>query len=157
MPESVWCKPRNCCSSAHPQPDGAVMPLTEWEKLFALSDRYGFVIASDECYSRNLLPGRAPLGGLEAAAKPGRSDYRWLIAFTSPSKRSNVPGLRSGFVAGDAALIQSFLLYRTLPVAPWALRFRVGASLPGTMKPTWRKTARCTERSSPRSRPCCRR
>ncbi|WP_258292508.1 aminotransferase class I/II-fold pyridoxal phosphate-dependent enzyme, partial [Escherichia marmotae] len=78
--------------------------LPEWEKLFALSDRYGFVIASDECYSEIYFRDEPPLGGLEAAAKLGRSDYRNLIAFTSLSKRSNVPGLRSGFVAGDAAL-----------------------------------------------------
>jgi N-succinyldiaminopimelate aminotransferase len=89
------------------------MPLTEWEKLFALSDRHGFVIASDECYSEIYFQGTPPLGGLEAAARLGRSDFRRLLAFTSLSKRSNVPGLRSGFVAGDAALIKSFLLYRT--------------------------------------------
>jgi N-succinyldiaminopimelate aminotransferase len=78
-----------------------------------LSDRYGFVIASDECYSEIYFRDEAPLGGLEAAAKLGRSDFRNLIAFTSLSKRSNVPGMRSGFVAGDAAIIKRFLLYRT--------------------------------------------
>ncbi|CAM3475256.1 succinyldiaminopimelate transaminase [Paracidovorax anthurii] len=113
VPAEVWehtqllfvCSPGN--------PTGAVMPLAEWEKLFALSDRHGFVIASDECYSEIYFRDEPPLGGLEAAARLGRPDFRNLIAFTSLSKRSNVPGLRSGFVAGDAALIKAFLLYRT--------------------------------------------
>ena len=113
VPESVWQTTQLLFVCSPGNPTGAVMPLTEWEKLFALSDRYGFVIASDECYSEIYFQGEPPLGGLEAAAKLGRSDYRRLIAFISLSKRSNVPGLRSGFVAGDAALIQSFLLYRT--------------------------------------------
>jgi len=99
------------CSPGNPT--GAVMPLAEWEKLFALSDRHGFVIASDECYSEIYFRDEPPLGGLEAAARLGRSDFRRMLSFTSLSKRSNVPGLRSGFVAGDAALIKSFLLYRT--------------------------------------------
>jgi N-succinyldiaminopimelate aminotransferase len=89
------------------------MPLDEWKKLFELSDRYGFVIAADECYSEIYFRDEPPLGGLEAAAKLGRGDFRNLIALTSLSKRSNVPGMRSGFVAGDAAIIKSFLLYRT--------------------------------------------
>jgi N-succinyldiaminopimelate aminotransferase len=89
------------------------MPLDEWRKLFALSDRHGFVIASDECYSEIYFGGTPPLGGLEAAAQLGRSDLRNIVAFTSLSKRSNVPGMRSGFVAGDAALLKQYLLYRT--------------------------------------------
>jgi N-succinyldiaminopimelate aminotransferase len=89
------------------------MPLAEWEQLFALSDRHGFVIASDECYSEIYFRDDAPLGGLEAAVKLGRGDFRRLVMFTSLSKRSNVPGMRSGFVAGDASLIKPFLLYRT--------------------------------------------
>jgi len=88
--------------------------VAEWETLFELSDRYGFVIASDECYSEIYLDeGNPPLGSLQAARRLGRDDYRNLVAFSSLSKRSNVPGLRSGFVAGDAALIGRFLLYRT--------------------------------------------
>jgi N-succinyldiaminopimelate aminotransferase len=97
------------CSPANPS--GRVMPLDEWRRLFELSDRHGFVIASDECYSE-IYCDRAPLGALEAARKLGR-DYRRLVAFSSLSKRSNAPGMRSGFVAGDAALIARFLLYRT--------------------------------------------
>jgi N-succinyldiaminopimelate aminotransferase len=95
-------------------PTGKVMGLDGWKKLFALSDRYGFVIASDECYSEIYFDEAAPpLGGMEAARKLGRDDYRNLVMFSSLSKRSNVPGLRSGFVAGDAAIIKKFLLYRT--------------------------------------------
>ncbi len=113
VPQEVWQRTQLLFVCSPGNPTGAVMPLDEWKKLFALSDRYGFVIASDECYSEIYFQGEPPLGGLEAAAKLGRSDYRNLIAFTSLSKRSNVPGLRSGFVAGDAALIKAFLLYRT--------------------------------------------
>jgi N-succinyldiaminopimelate aminotransferase len=90
-----------------------VMPLSEWQQLFELSDRHGFVIASDECYSEIYFRGEAPLGSLQAAQALGRSDFRNLVMFTSLSKRSNVPGLRSGFVAGDARLLKAFLLYRT--------------------------------------------
>ena len=89
------------------------MPLYECGKLFALSDQYGVVIASDECYSEIYFRDEAPLGGLEAAAKLGRSAFKNLVIFTSLSKRSNVPGMRSGFCAGDATLIRQFLLYRT--------------------------------------------
>ncbi|OGB48417.1 MAG: succinyldiaminopimelate transaminase [Burkholderiales bacterium RIFCSPLOWO2_12_FULL_65_40] len=113
VPEAVWQRTQLLFVCSPGNPTGAVMPLAEWEKLFALSDRHGFVIASDECYSEIYFQGDPPLGGLEAAAKLGRSDFRRLLSFTSLSKRSNVPGLRSGFVAGDAALVQSFLLYRT--------------------------------------------
>jgi N-succinyldiaminopimelate aminotransferase len=88
------------------------LTLEGWRTLFELSDRYGFVIASDECYSEIYFDETPPLGSLEAARLLGRGDER-LLAFTSLSKRSNVPGLRSGFVAGDAALIRAFLLYRT--------------------------------------------
>jgi len=113
VPADVWEKTQLIFVCSPGNPTGAVMPLAEWEKLFALSDRYGFVIASDECYSEIYFDGTAPLGGLEAAQCLGRTDYKNLLMFTSLSKRSNVPGLRSGFVAGDAALIKAFLLYRT--------------------------------------------
>ncbi len=113
VPASVWQHTQLLFVCSPGNPTGAVMPLSEWEKLFALSDRYGFVIASDECYSEIYFRDEPPLGGLEAAARLGRTDFRNLAAFTSLSKRSNVPGLRSGFVAGDAALIKAFLLYRT--------------------------------------------
>ena len=110
---ATWSRTQLIYVCSPGNPTGAVMPLAEWEKLFELSDRHGFVIASDECYSEIYFREEPPLGGLEAAAKLGRSDFRRLIALTSLSKRSNVPGLRSGFVAGDANLLKSFLLYRT--------------------------------------------
>ena len=113
VPPSVWQRTQLLFVCSPGNPTGAVMPLPEWEKLFALSDRHGFVIASDECYSEIYFRDEPPLGGLEAAARLGRSDFKNLVSFTSLSKRSNVPGLRSGFVAGDAALIKAFLLYRT--------------------------------------------
>ncbi|MCE4539350.1 succinyldiaminopimelate transaminase [Pelomonas sp. P7] len=111
--DATWARTQLVYVCSPGNPSGAVMPLTEWQALFELSDRHGFVIASDECYSEIYFREEAPLGGLEAAAKLGRHDFRNLIAFTSLSKRSNVPGLRSGFVAGDAALLKKFLLYRT--------------------------------------------
>lgn len=111
--EATWSRTQIVYVCSPGNPTGAVMPLAEWERLFELSDRHGFVIASDECYSEIYFRDEAPLGGLEAAARLGRSDFRRLIALTSLSKRSNVPGLRSGFVAGDASLLKAFLLYRT--------------------------------------------
>jgi len=113
VPEDVWPRVKLLFVCSPGNPTGAVLGLDEWQKLFALSDRYGFVIASDECYSEIYFKQEAPLGGLEAAHRLGRSDYPRLIAFSSLSKRSNVPGMRSGFVAGDAAILKKFLLYRT--------------------------------------------
>jgi N-succinyldiaminopimelate aminotransferase len=98
------------CSPANPS--GEVMDLEQWRALFALSDRHGFTIASDECYSEIYLE-RPPLGALEAAMELERADYKRLVVFSSLSKRSNCPGMRSGFAAGDAALLKKFLLYRT--------------------------------------------
>ena len=113
VPEAVWAKTQLIFVCSPGNPAGAVMGLAEWKLLFDLSDRYGFVIASDECYSEIYFREEPPLGGLQAAALLGRHDFKNLISLTSLSKRSNVPGLRSGFVAGDAAIIKSFLLYRT--------------------------------------------
>ncbi|MCM5681147.1 succinyldiaminopimelate transaminase [Schlegelella sp. S2-27] len=113
IPESTWAATQLLYVCSPGNPTGAVMPLDEWQRLFELSDRHGFVIASDECYSEIYFRDVAPLGGLEAALKLGRTDFRNLISLTSLSKRSNVPGMRSGFVAGDAQLIRPFLLYRT--------------------------------------------
>lgn len=113
VPEEVWRRTQLVFACSPGNPTGAVMPLAEWKKLFDLSDRYGFVIASDECYSEIYFRDEPPLGGLQAAALLGRRDFKNLVSFTSLSKRSNVPGLRSGFVAGDAAILKSFLLYRT--------------------------------------------
>ena len=114
LPEECWRRVQlvYVCSPANPT--GKVTGLESWQRLFELADRHDFVIASDECYSE-IYPAaaKAPLGALEAAQQLGRSDYRNLLVFSSLSKRSNVPGMRSGFVAGDAALIKQFLLYRT--------------------------------------------
>ncbi|MDD2832880.1 MAG: succinyldiaminopimelate transaminase [Methylotenera sp.] len=99
------------CSPGNPS--GKVMSVSQWKSIFELSDRYGFVIAADECYSEiyfdEALP---PLGALQAAHQLGR-DYKNLVVFSSLSKRSNVPGMRSGFVAGDEKIIEAFTLYRT--------------------------------------------
>ncbi|WP_246024820.1 succinyldiaminopimelate transaminase [Paraburkholderia dinghuensis] len=113
VPEDVWARTQLLYVCSPGNPTGAVLTLDDWRELFALSDRYGFVIASDECYSEiyfdEALP---PLGGLEAAHRLGRGFER-LVMLSSLSKRSNVPGMRSGFVAGDAAILKRFLLYRT--------------------------------------------
>ena len=115
--DATWSRTQLLYVCSPGNPTGAVMPLAEWRRLFELSDRHGFVIASDECYSeiyfRDEAPYGPPIGSLQAARALGRDDFRNLVAFTSLSKRSNVPGLRSGFVAGDAALLKAFLLYRT--------------------------------------------
>jgi N-succinyldiaminopimelate aminotransferase len=111
--EATWSRTQLLYVCSPGNPTGAVMPLSEWERLFELSDRHGFVIASDECYSEIYFGDAAPLGSLQASQQLGRTDFRRLVAFTSLSKRSNVPGMRSGFVAGDEALIKAFLLYRT--------------------------------------------
>ncbi|WP_339936816.1 succinyldiaminopimelate transaminase [Undibacterium luofuense] len=112
VPESVWQRVQLLFVCSPGNPTGAVLTLEDWKELFELSDRYGFVIASDECYSEIYFKDEAPLGGLQAARLLGR-DYSRLIMLSSLSKRSNVPGLRSGFVAGDAEIIRQFLLYRT--------------------------------------------
>jgi N-succinyldiaminopimelate aminotransferase len=114
VPEEIWRRTQllYCCSPNNPT--GKVMSLDQWQTLFELSDRYGFVIVSDECYCDLYYDEAAPpLGGLGAAHKLGRKDFKRLLSFYSLSKRSNVPGMRSGFVAGDAQLIKAFLLYRT--------------------------------------------
>jgi N-succinyldiaminopimelate aminotransferase len=100
------------CSPANPT--GTVMDLDQWAQAFALSDRHGFVIASDECYSEIYYDeDEPPLGALAAAHRLGRSGFPRLVVFSSLSKRSSVPGMRSGFVAGDARILERFLLYRT--------------------------------------------
>ena len=107
-----WARCRLLFVCSPDNPTGSVLKLDDWRELFALQDRYGFIIASDECYSEIYFDGKKPLGCLQAALECGRS-FDKLVMFTSLSKRSNVPGLRSGFVAGDAKLLKDFLLYRT--------------------------------------------
>jgi N-succinyldiaminopimelate aminotransferase len=100
------------CSPANPT--GRVLQLEDWRQLFALADRHGFVIASDECYSELYYDeSNPPLGALQAAQRLGRPGFQGVVAFSSLSKRSNAPGMRSGFVAGDADILKRFLLYRT--------------------------------------------
>ena len=113
VPEAVWAGTQLVYVCSPGNPTGAVMPMADWKRLFERSRRYGFVIASDECYSEIYFRDDPPLGCLEAAAKAGIADFKNLVAFTSLSKRSNVPGMRSGFVAGDANILKQFLLYRT--------------------------------------------
>ena len=112
VPEDIWQRTQLVYVCSPGNPTGAVMPLAGWQQMFELADRYGFVIASDECYSEIYFD-EPPLGALQAAQQLGRSDYRNLVVFSSLSKRSNVPGMRSGFVAGDAKVLEKFLLYRT--------------------------------------------
>ncbi len=113
LPETVWQRTQLIYVCSPGNPNGRVMPLPEWKTLFEMSDRYGFVIASDECYSEIYFGEDKPLGALQAAQQLGRGDYRNLVVFSSLSKRSNVPGMRSGFVAGDARILEKFALYRT--------------------------------------------
>ena len=114
LPEDTWshCQLVYVCSPGNPT--GRVTSMDEWRYLFELSDRYGFVIASDECYAEIYFDeDTPPLGALEAAQRLGRNGFPRLVVFSSLSKRSNVPGMRSGFAAGDASILKKFLLYRT--------------------------------------------
>ena len=112
LSEDVWQRTKVLIVCSPNNPSGSVLQLEDWKEIFDLQDKYGFVIASDECYSEIYFDDNKPIGGLQAAAQLGRGTHN-IIMFTSLSKRSNVPGLRSGFVAGDEKLIQPFLLYRT--------------------------------------------
>ena len=112
--DAAWARTRLVFACSPNNPNGRVMALDEWKRLFELSDRHGFVVVSDECYSEIYFDESAPpLGGLAAAKRLGREGYPRLIAMGSLSKRSNAPGMRSGFAAGDAAILKDFLLYRT--------------------------------------------
>ena len=114
VPEDVWKRTRLVFTCSPNNPTGRVMTLEEWKPLFELADRHGFVIVSDECYSEVYFDESSPpLGALAAAHRLGRKDYARLVVMGSLSKRSNVPGLRSGFAAGDRKVIERFALYRT--------------------------------------------
>jgi N-succinyldiaminopimelate aminotransferase len=117
VPDEVWPRVQLLYLCSPGNPTGATLSLDDWRQLFALADRHRFVIAADECYSEIYHGSEAPLGALEAAHVLGRSGgeapYANLVVFSSLSKRSNVPGMRSGFVAGDPAILKKFLLYRT--------------------------------------------
>ena len=114
VPEAVWRRTRLLYTCSPNNPTGRVMTREEWRKLFKLSDRHGFVIVSDECYSEIYFDeANPPLGALTAARELGRDGFPRLVVMGSLSKRSNAPGLRSGFAAGDRNVIGKFLLYRT--------------------------------------------
>jgi N-succinyldiaminopimelate aminotransferase len=113
VPEAIMQRTQLVYVCSPGNPSGKIMSLAQWKEIFELSDRYGFVIAADECYSEIYFDeANPPLGALQAAYQLGR-DYTRLVIFSSLSKRSNVPGMRSGFVAGDAKILEKFLLYRT--------------------------------------------
>jgi N-succinyldiaminopimelate aminotransferase len=114
VPDAVWqrCQLVFICSPGNPT--GSVMPISQMQQLIRLSDKYNFVIAGDECYSELYFDeANPPVGLLQACSEMGRHDFKNCVIFHSLSKRSNLPGLRSGFVAGDAAILEKFLLYRT--------------------------------------------
>ncbi|MFN4326006.1 MAG: succinyldiaminopimelate transaminase [Azonexus sp.] len=113
LTDAEWARVQLFYVCSPGNPTGKVLSLDDWKTLFALSDQYGFIIASDECYSEIYFDeANPPIGGLQAAKLLGRSNER-LVMFSSLSKRSNVPGMRSGFVAGDEKILKKFLLYRT--------------------------------------------
>lgn len=112
VPKDVWMRTQLLFVCSPNNPTGSVMTMDDWEHLIRLSDQYGFIIASDECYSE-LYFDKAPIGLLQACAALGRNDFHNCLVFHSLSKRSNLPGLRSGFVAGDAKILQAYLQYRT--------------------------------------------
>jgi N-succinyldiaminopimelate aminotransferase len=114
IPEAVWqrCQLIYICSPGNPS--GAVMPQSDQENLIRLSEKYDFVIASDECYSELYDDEEnPPLGLLQTAYATGNRTFKRCLVFHSLSKRSNAPGLRSGFVAGDEVLLKSYFTYRT--------------------------------------------
>lgn len=130
VPEEVWqrCQLLYLCSPGNPT--GAVMGIAQIQTLIALSDKYNFIIASDECYSEIYMDEENPPAGLlEAASLLGREDYKNCVAFNSLSKRSNLPGLRSGYVAGDAEIMQKFLLYRTYHGSAMSMHHQVLSTL----------------------------
>lgn len=114
LPDDQWKRVQLVYACSPSNPSGAVMGLDDWRVLFELSDRHGFVIASDECYSELYYDeSTPPLGALQASTMLGRKGFERLVVFSSLSKRSNAPGMRSGFVAGDATILKNYLLYRT--------------------------------------------
>ena len=126
--EQQWqnCQLLYLCSPGNPT--GAVLSLEQLQELIMLARQYDFVIAGDECYSEIYFDEDAPPPGLlQACAAMGDSDYRNCVVFHSLSKRSNLPGLRSGFVAGDAGIIRQFTLYRTYHGCAMPLHHQLGS------------------------------
>lgn len=114
VPEGIWKRTRMVFTCSPNNPTGRVMTLAEWKQVFELADRHGFIVVSDECYSEiHFDESNPPLGALTASQQLGRKGFERLVVMGSLSKRSNVPGLRSGFAAGDRDVIDRFALYRT--------------------------------------------
>ncbi|MCC2639058.1 MAG: succinyldiaminopimelate transaminase [Moraxellaceae bacterium] len=114
VPDVVWAQTQLLFMCSPGNPTGAVTNAHTLKKLIALADRFDFVIAADECYSEIYFDeATPPVGLLQVCADIGRHDFARCVVFHSLSKRSNLPGMRSGFVAGDAALLGPYLLYRT--------------------------------------------
>jgi len=114
VPDAIWARTQLVYVCSPDNPTGRVTTVDEWTFLFEMADRHDFVIAADECYSEiHFDEARPPVGALAVAHALGRAGFPRLVSFGSLSKRSNAPGLRSGYVAGDAALLKAFLLYRT--------------------------------------------
>ncbi|MBF6650349.1 succinyldiaminopimelate transaminase [Methylobacter sp. BlB1] len=114
VPDEIWqrCQLIYVCSPGNPT--GSVMARAGYEKLLRLAEKYDFVIASDECYSELYDDeNNPPPGLLETAYAMGNTAFKRCVVFHSLSKRSNAPGLRSGFVAGDADILQQYFQYRT--------------------------------------------
>ena len=113
IPTEVWKRVRMVFTCSPNNPSGRVMPREEWQRLFELADRHGFVLVSDECYSEIYFDESAkPLGAMQVAHEMGRG-FANLVVLGSLSKRSNAPGLRSGYAAGDPKILERFALYRT--------------------------------------------
>lgn len=114
VPAEIWARTQVLFTCSPGNPTGAVIQFETLKKLIELADKYDFILASDECYSEIYVDGTdAPIGLLEACAKLGRDDFKRCVVFHSLSKRSNLPGLRSGFIAGDADILGPFFNYRT--------------------------------------------
>jgi N-succinyldiaminopimelate aminotransferase len=130
VPAQVWadCQLLYVCSPSNPS--GTVLSLERLQKLIQLADEYDFIIAADECYSELYADeNKPPVGLLQACASMGRNDYQRCVVFHSLSKRSNAPGLRSGFVAGDAEILKAFLLYRTYHGCAMSLATQVASTV----------------------------
>jgi N-succinyldiaminopimelate aminotransferase len=152
VPDALWRRAQLLYACSPGNPTGHVMTLDEWREVFDLSDRYGFVIASDECYSELYFDdAQPPLGALEAAHRLGREGFPRLVVFSSLSKRSNVPECGPGFVAGDAEI-------EGVPPLSDLSRQRESPAVQAASEAAWRDGARRRQpaalprSSSPRSR-----
>jgi len=114
VPASVWQDTQLLILCSPDNPTGSVIPIDIYREVLELADRYNFIVAADECYSELYRDeNKPPAGLLQVAAAEGRTGFERCIVFHSLSKRSNLPGLRSGFVAGDSNIINAYFKYRT--------------------------------------------